>query len=310
MPHALPVIDSPEHVKAAEAATRELNRYFMGPMLEGRYDDAYLKSAGKGAPKFTDAEMKIVGAPLDFVGINVYIPTLLVMASDQPPGYREVPFNDSHPKMFSRWHRLAPEFQYWSPRLLHSIWKPKEIYITENGCGASDVVADDGNVYDSDRLMYLRNGMMHQQRAAAEGIPLKGNFVWSAMGQFRVERRLRHAVRNRVRGLQDAEAHAEAQRAVVPRSGPTQCRGVTPYVTYTYPAPRALFVTGRFLTVVPAPVPRLPVKDSALRVLPVDLPTTRKPIAIITLKNRTLGPVAELFIKNARAMARSLGPRT
>ena len=51
-------------------------------------------------------------------------------------------------------------------------------------------------------------------------------------------------------------------------------------------------------------------KDSALRVLPVDLPTTRKPIAVITLKNRRLSPVAELFIKNARAMAKALGPRT
>jgi beta-glucosidase len=110
----------------------------------------------------------VIGAPLDFVGINVYIPSLLVIASDEPPGYREVPFNESHPKMFSSWHRLAPESQYWSPRLLHSIWKPKEIYITENGCAASDKVAADGNVYVSDRLMYLRNGMMHQQRATAE----------------------------------------------------------------------------------------------------------------------------------------------
>lgn len=28
--------------------------------------------------------------------------------------------------------RLAPESQYWAPRLLHSIWKPEAIYITEN----------------------------------------------------------------------------------------------------------------------------------------------------------------------------------
>jgi DNA-binding transcriptional LysR family regulator len=84
----------------------------------------------------------------------------------------------------------------------------------------------------------------------------------------------------------------------------------TTVVTYTYPARRALVVTGQFLTVVPALVLRLPVKDSALRVLPVDLPTTRKPIAVITLKNRTLSPVAELFIKNARAMAKTLGPRS
>jgi beta-glucosidase len=27
--------------------------------------------------------------------------------------------------------------------------------------------------------MYLRNGMLRQQPARAEGIPLKGNFVWT-----------------------------------------------------------------------------------------------------------------------------------
>jgi beta-glucosidase/6-phospho-beta-glucosidase/beta-galactosidase len=39
-------------------------------------------------------------------------------------------------------------------------------------------------VLASDRLTYLRNGLMWQQRATAEGIPLKGNFVWSAMDNF------------------------------------------------------------------------------------------------------------------------------
>jgi hypothetical protein len=71
-------------------------------------------------------------------------------------------------------------------------------------------------------------------------------------------------------------------------------------VTYTYPARRTLFVTGRFLTVVPAPVSRLPVKDSALSAPSANLPTTRKPIAIVTPNNRTPKPVAELFMNNAR----------
>jgi hypothetical protein len=33
----------------------------------------------------------------------------------------------------------------------------------------------------SDRVMYLRNSLMHLQRATAEGIPVKGNFYWRAM---------------------------------------------------------------------------------------------------------------------------------
>lgn len=181
MPNAVPAIDSPEHVKAAEAATRDLNCYFLGPMMEGRYMDNFLEKAGKDAPKFTDEDMKIIGSPLDFVGINVYIPQCYVVASDEPPGYVQIPFNVSHPKMFSAWHRFVPECLYWAPRLLDSIWKPKEIYITENGCAASDEITPDGKIYDSGRLMYLRNGLMHIQRAAAEGIPVKGNFYWSSM---------------------------------------------------------------------------------------------------------------------------------
>src|SRR5262245_1943356 len=161
--HAIPIIDSPEHVKAVVAATRAMNIYFLGPLLEGRYSDAYLKAAGKDAPKFTDSDRKIIVAPLDFVGVNVYIPLLLVKASNQPSGYEEAPFSLSHPKMFSDWRWLVPESQYWSPRLLHEMWKPKEIYITENGCAANDKVAPDGNVYDSDRIL-------HQGTAITEAI--------------------------------------------------------------------------------------------------------------------------------------------
>ena len=76
---AVPEINSPEHVKAAEAATRDLNAYFLGPILEGKYSDAFLKAAGKDAPKFTDADLRVISMTVDFVGINVYIPVLLVV---------------------------------------------------------------------------------------------------------------------------------------------------------------------------------------------------------------------------------------
>jgi DNA-binding transcriptional LysR family regulator len=65
-----------------------------------------------------------------------------------------------------------------------------------------------------------------------------------------------------------------------------------------------LAATGRFLTVVPAAMLRLPAKNELLKMLPVELPTTRRPIGIITLKNRTLSPLAELFIQCARDIAK------
>ena len=45
-------------------------------------------------------------------------------------------------------------------------------------------MAADGKVYDSDRVMYLRNGMAQLQRASTAGVPVKGNFVWSAIDNF------------------------------------------------------------------------------------------------------------------------------
>ena len=181
---AVPLIESPKHIKAAEAATRELNAPFMTAMLEGKYTDAYLTSTGKGAPKFTPEDLEIISEPVDFVGINVYKPTFYVLASDTSPGYREVPFSKSHPKTFTPWLVLGPEALYWGPKHVQSLWNAKAIYITENGTGAADEVAEDGNVYDTDRIMYLRNFLTQLQRATADGVAVKGYFLWSMMDNF------------------------------------------------------------------------------------------------------------------------------
>jgi DNA-binding transcriptional LysR family regulator len=45
-----------------------------------------------------------------------------------------------------------------------------------------------------------------------------------------------------------------------------------------------------------------------LHVLPIRMPRWRLPIAIMTLKNRTLSPAAQLFIKTAREVAKRLAP--
>jgi beta-glucosidase len=181
---AIPVIDTPGYVEAAETATRELNAPYLTVMLEGRYTDAYLQGAGADAPTFTDDELETIASPLDFVGINVYRPDSYVVPSDEPPGYRSIPINASHPKMQSSWHVFDPEVLYWGPRHVQSLWGAKSIFISENGCGASDAISDDGKVYDSDRVMFLRAHLTQLQRATSEGVPVDGYFLWSAQDNF------------------------------------------------------------------------------------------------------------------------------
>jgi beta-glucosidase len=179
----VPAVETSENIAAAERAMRELNAGVLTIMLEGRYTDAFLSSAGADAPKFSDEDLKTIASPIDFVGINVYTPTY-VRAIGTPPGYEVVPFSKSHPRMASSWQFFGPESLYWAPRHLLKVWDVKEIYISENGCGAADEPAADGVVYDSDRIMFLRNYLAMLQRATSEGVPVRGYFHWSLLDNF------------------------------------------------------------------------------------------------------------------------------
>jgi beta-glucosidase len=127
--------------------------------------------------------MQIIGSPLDFVGLNVYNPDY-VRADGSPAGYVVEARQASYPHMASNWLYIGPEGLYWAVRNVSEIWKPKALYITENGCSADDVVTADGRVEDTDRVMFLRNYLTNLHRAAVEGYPIKGYFLWSLMDNY------------------------------------------------------------------------------------------------------------------------------
>jgi beta-glucosidase len=79
---------------------------------------------------------------------------------------------------------LRPEALYWGPRQVAQIWNIREIYITENGTSSTDVLTADGHVYDTDRVMYLRNYLISLRRAVSDGIPVRGYFLWSLLDNF------------------------------------------------------------------------------------------------------------------------------
>jgi beta-glucosidase len=179
----VPVIESREQIEAARRATREGNAPFLTAVMEGKYTDGYLEREGANAPKVEPGDMKAIGSPLDFVGLNVYTPEY-VRADSSPAGYVVEARQPSYPHMFSHWLYIGPEVIYWAVRNVSDIWKPKALYITENGCSADDVVTASGRIEDTDRLMYLRNHLTHLHRAAAEGYPIKGYFLWSLLDNF------------------------------------------------------------------------------------------------------------------------------
>ena len=179
----VPVIETPEHIAAAQKAFREHNAPFLTAVMEGRYLDVYLEKEGANAPKVQPGDMEAIGSKLDFVGLNVYTPTY-VRADGSARGYALDPRPSSYPHMASPWLAIGPECLYWAIRNVSDLWKPKGVFITENGCSSDDVPNAEGRIEDIDRVMYLRNHITNLQRAASEGYPIKGYFLWSLLDNF------------------------------------------------------------------------------------------------------------------------------
>jgi DNA-binding transcriptional LysR family regulator len=67
-----------------------------------------------------------------------------------------------------------------------------------------------------------------------------------------------------------------------------------------------LLAGGRYLTMLPDSVLRYNAKHWSLKALPVDLAVKPRSVAIVTLKNRTVSPVVELFVEHLRAVAKMM----
>jgi DNA-binding transcriptional LysR family regulator len=70
-----------------------------------------------------------------------------------------------------------------------------------------------------------------------------------------------------------------------------------------------LLATGPFLTILPGSLLSLSGRRLSIRALPIRLPVEPATVGIVTLKNRTISPVAQLFIQAAREVAKSLDQR-
>jgi DNA-binding transcriptional LysR family regulator len=77
----------------------------------------------------------------------------------------------------------------------------------------------------------------------------------------------------------------------------------TQMISFSLPLHYHLLATGRFVTMLPGSMLRFG-KHLPLKLLPVEIPKTPYLIAIMTLKNRTLSPLAQLFIEHAREVAK------
>jgi hypothetical protein len=84
-------------------------------------------------------------------------------------------------------------------------------------------------------------------------------------------------------------------------------------LTYSFSLRDMLLMTGNYLSIVAASaVPVFNAKRVIVKTLPIDLgpQATARPVAIFTLKNRTLSPAAAILIDHIRAIAKSIASQS
>lgn len=183
----VPIHESPANIEAAKKAfhTCWQNGGIIFPVLTGAYSSAMLEKLGKNAPDIQEGDLEIIHQPLDALGLNIYTGNY-VRAADNEQGYEFLPLPKSYPRMNMPWLNIIPESIYWSIRhISETLGHPDlPIFMTENGCAGEDEINENGEVIDSDRIMYLRQHFKSAHRAISEGYPLKGYFIWSLMDNF------------------------------------------------------------------------------------------------------------------------------
>jgi DNA-binding transcriptional LysR family regulator len=76
--------------------------------------------------------------------------------------------------------------------------------------------------------------------------------------------------------------------------------------SYSFHLRSRLLATGRYLSVIPRSYLKFAEHRVPLKVLSVRLPIEPRPVAVITLKDRTISPVAQVFIQCARELTKNL----
>ncbi|UBU11855.1 GH1 family beta-glucosidase [Nonomuraea gerenzanensis] len=169
-------------VRAAQAYDVLHNRLFNDPVLLGRYPDL---SAYTSAPGFVrDGDLETIAAPLDALGVNYYNPTRIAA-----PTGEGLPFDDAgitgYPTTAFGWP-VVPD----GLRELLTGLKARygaalpPILITENGCSQQDTPAADGTIDDAARIDFLDRHIHAMRRAMADGVDVRGYFVWSLLDNF------------------------------------------------------------------------------------------------------------------------------
>ena len=186
--YTYPKTSSPEDIEASKKMTFEKIAledwvwsvtWWSDAIFLGKYPRAVCEKYKDVLPEITEADMKLISQPIDFIGQNIYDGSMVACSSDGEPEFVTDDIGAAHTTVQSP---VTPEILYWHPKFLYERYK-KTVIVTESGMSAVDLMSADGRVHDGGRIAYLEGYLKNLRRAAAE-VPIDGYFAWSLMDNF------------------------------------------------------------------------------------------------------------------------------
>lgn len=185
-----PATDSPEDIEATKTAyfaSPELSRrvfwnvsWWSDPVVLGHYPKDGLEKYRDYLPEITDGDMQLISQPIDFYAQNIYNGQKIRSGKNGEPVVIDYP--SDAPRTEMGWP-ITPESLYWGPRLLTERYN-LPIYISENGTAMPDEISADGRIHDGRRIDFLSSYLSALERAADDGVDVRGYFAWSFMDNF------------------------------------------------------------------------------------------------------------------------------
>jgi len=179
--------DSAADAKAVELVEDLQNRIFLDPILGGGYPQRILDHVSRftSLDHIRDGDEKIIGEPIDLLGINYYSPTYLSARDGAPggggayPGTEGIEFIAPAEPVTDMGWQIQPSGLTALLTKLGRDYPGVPMIITENGAAFPDQLHPDGDRVED------RDGHLRAAHAAiAAGVDLRGYLVWSLLDNF------------------------------------------------------------------------------------------------------------------------------
>jgi beta-glucosidase len=171
---------APDDQGAAEYADLEGTSWFVDPLLKGEFPEAVVARLGPDAPDIYAADLALMAAPIDYMGVNYYTRTVIKTDSDGRP--QSVPQPGAEHTDIG-WEVYPQGLTELLLRLRRRYAALPPIYISENGAAYDDEIVD-GVVNDQARVRYFQSHLLAVDDAVRQGVQVDGYFAWSLMDNF------------------------------------------------------------------------------------------------------------------------------